>query len=196
MRMRGLALGQGCLLIALVLAACSSPVSLIQKSTPEPAVPPTPQALEEKLLGEMAERICPTPDNADEIDPYERYFTTGEGSYSFVCYPAMGHSVTVTLRRFASEEGAEAGFQSAPGRGPVEELDRYPVSDWEEQYPSFPDGRAEYRVRLLQVGRWLIEIRSFDDTHFLIAPDPREASVAVLQVFREYGLAPAPDGSP
>jgi hypothetical protein len=178
--------------MVVVLAACASPVSLIREATPGPAVAPTSQAIEGMLLHEMAERICPYPDNEAMID----FYTTEGGAYSFVCYPAMGHSVTVTLQRFADPAGAEAGFGSAPGLGPVKELQGFPVSDWEEQHLSFPGGRAEIRVRLLQVGRWLIGIRSFDDTHFLIAPDPQEASIAILEVVREHGLVPALNESP
>jgi hypothetical protein len=144
------------------------------------------------LLREIAARLCPSPDDGRVID----YYTTEGGDYSFVCYPATGHSVTVSLQRFADAASAEAGFRATPGLGVVEEIEGFPVSDWEEQHPSFPGGRAEYRVRLLQVGQWLVRIRSFDDTHFLIAPEPREASVTVLQVFRESGLLPRLDDSP
>jgi hypothetical protein len=171
-------------LMVLVVAACTSPPSWIREATPEPAVAPTSEAIEGLLLHEIAERLCPFPDTPGAID----YYTTEGGAYSFVCYPATGHSVTVTLQRFPDPAGAEVGFQAAPGIGPIEELDGFPVTDWQEQHPSFPGGRAEYRLRLMQVGQWLIGIRSFDDTHFLIAPDPHEASLAILQVFREHGL--------
>lgn len=166
------------LLMALVLAACAGP-----------SVAPTSQADEGMLLREVAARLCPFLDEPGVID----YYTTEGGTYSFVCYPATGHSITVTLQRHADGAGAEAAFQAAPGLGPVKELEGFPVSDWQEQHPSFPGGRAEYRVRLLQMGRWLIGIRSFDDTHFLIAPDPREASVGILQVLRESDLVPGLD---
>lgn len=196
MRMGRVGLGQGCLLIVLVLAACGSPGSLTPETPAGTAPAPTPQATEEELLQQMAKRICPYPDDPDRIDPYERYFTTGDSTPSFTCYPATGHSITVTLRRFADPARAEAEFQSVPELGPVGELDGFPVSDWQEQHPSFPGGRYEVRVRLVQAGPWLISIRSFDDTHFLIAPDPREASLEVLQVLREQGLAPASEERP
>jgi hypothetical protein len=144
----------------------------------------------------MAARICPYPDSEDKIDPYERYFSTGESAPSFTCYPTTGHSITVALRRFADPARAEAEFQAAPELGPVAELDGFPVSDWQEHHPSFPGERYEVRVRLLQAGPWLISIRSFDDTHFMIAPDPREVSLAILQVLREQGLAPASEERP
>lgn len=144
----------------------------------------------------MAKRICPYPDKPDKIDPYQRYFIIEDRTYSFICYPSMDHSITVTIRRFADPARAEAGFRSAPELGPAKELHSFPVSDWQEQHPSFPGGRYEYRVRLLQVGQWLIWIRSFDDTHFLIAPDPRLASITILQVIRDHGPPAILDGSP
>jgi hypothetical protein len=202
MRVSHLGWGQGCLLIVVALAACGSPAASMTEAipteatgamgaagpTPGPALAPTSQAIEEVLLHQVAERICPYPDNPEKIDPYERYFTAGDPKYSFICYPAMGHSITVTMERFADAARAGAGFPSATEPGPAKELDGFPVADWQEHHPSFPGGRYEYRVRLLQVGHWLIWIRSFDDTHFLIAPDPHEASLAILQVFREHGL--------
>jgi hypothetical protein len=196
MRMGRVGLGQVCLLIVLVLAACEGQEALTPEATPESALAPTTQGVEEVLLQQMAERICPYPDDEEEIDPYERYFTTGDGTPTFTCYPATGHSITVTLRRFADPARAEAEFQAVPELGPVAELEGFAVSDWQEQHPSFPGGRTEVRVRLLQAGPWLISIRSFDDTHFLIAPDPRKASLAILQVLREQRLAPASEERP
>jgi hypothetical protein len=54
------------------------------------------------------------------------------------------------------------------------------------------DGRYEYRVRLLQAGPWLIWVRSFDDTGYLVAPDPGPASETILQVIQEHGLRESP----
>ena len=141
----------------------------------------------------MGERICPYPGEPDRIDPYERYFTSDDPVFRFVCYQATSHSITVTIRRFADPAEAQAEFEAARPPGPVMEFRGFPASDWQEQHPSFPDGRYEYRVRLLQAGPWLIWVRSFDDTHFLVAPDPREASIAIVEVVREHGLAPTFD---
>lgn len=212
-------LGPCCLLIVLVLTACGHPATATPtqigspgaagpSSTPRhaptataepvsgPALTPTSPTVEEMLLQKIAERICPSPQKPDEIDPYERYFNTGDRVAIFTCYPAAGHSITVTIRPFADPRKAQAGFEAARAPGSVEEVDGFPTSDWQEHHPSFPGGRFEYRVRLLRAGAWLIEVRSFDDTHFLIAPDPREASEAILQVVREYGLQPILDEDP
>ena len=114
----------------------------------------------------------------------------------FTCYPAAGHSITVTVRRFGDAAEAQAVFESAPVPGPASEPHGIPTSDWLEQHPSSPGGRFEYRVRLLRTGPFLIEIRSFDDTHFLIAPEPREVSDAVLQMVREHELQPSLEEAP
>jgi hypothetical protein len=195
-----LRLRQGCFLLLLLLVACASPGTGPTGATPTElarvtgaAVSPEPQALEPRLLEEIAGRICPYPQDPGRIDPYERDFSAKDGVYTFACYPATGHSVTLTMQRFADPAGAQAEFQSAAAPAPAGEFHGFPVSDWQEQHPSFPNGRFEYRVRLLQVGAWLISVRSFDDTHFLIAPDPRAVSETVLQVFAEHGVQPTSD---
>ena len=166
------------------------------QATPGQSLTPASQATEDRLLQQIAERICPYPSRADAIDPYERYFRTGERIHIFTCYPAAGHSITVTVRRFGDAAEAQAEFESAPAPGPASEPHGIPTSDWLEQHPSFPGGRFEYRVRLLRTGPFLIEIRSFDDTHFLIAPEPREVSDAVLQMVREHELQPSLEEAP
>lgn len=203
MRLGHQGLGQCCLLLLLLLVACESPAARMAEATriqtdspTEAGSPATPQAVEETLLYEIAGRICPYPDRADKIDPYERYFTIKDPVFTLICYPAAGHSTTVTIRRFADPAEARAEFESVAAPGSAEDYLGFPVSDWEEQHPSFPDGRYEYRVRLMQAGPWLIWVRSFDDTHFLIARDPREASIAILQVVKEHGLPPILDEPP
>jgi hypothetical protein len=185
-----LGLGKCCLLIVWAVAACGSPATLAV-----PTVVPTPRVVEERLLDQIAEDICPYPDDPDRIDPYERYFTSNDPAYTLVCYPAAGHSITVTIRRFAGPAEAQAEFESAREPEPAQAIDGFPSADWQEHHPSFPGGRHEVRVRLLQAGPWLIRIESFDDTHFLIAPDPREASFAVVQAIKEHGFPPEPEGA-
>jgi hypothetical protein len=182
--------GKFCLLIVWAVAACKGPATLAV-----PTGAPTPRVVEERLLGQIAQEVCPYPDDPDRIDPYERYFTSNDPAYTLVCYPAAGHSLTVTIRRFTGPAEALAEFESARDPGPAQEIDGFPTSDWQEHHPSFPGGRHEIRVRLLQAGPWLIRIESFDDTHFLIAPDPREASVAVVHAVEQHGFPPDPEGT-
>jgi hypothetical protein len=182
-RMLRLRWGKCCLLIVWAVAACGSHATVAL-----PTGVPTPRVVEERLLDQIAEDVCPYPDDPGRIDPYERYFTSDDPTYTFVCYPAAGHSLTVTFRRFLEPAEAMAEFQSAGARGLPQEVQGFPALDWQEQHPSFPGGRLEVRVRLLQAGPWLIRIESFDDTHFLIAPDPREASVTVVQAVKEHGF--------
>jgi hypothetical protein len=179
------------LLIVWAVVACRTSATV--------AVPtgvPAPRAVEERLLDQIAAEVCPYPDDPGRIDPYERYFTSDDPAYTLVCYPAAGHSLTVTIRRFAGPAEALAEFASAAGPGPALDVQGFPASDWQEHHPSFPGGRKEIRVRLLQAGPWLIRIESFDDTHFLIAPDPREVSLAVIQAVKEHGFLPEPAATP
>jgi hypothetical protein len=181
--------GKKYLLILWAVAAWGGPATVAV-----PTGAPAPRAVEERLLDQIAAGVCPYSDDPSRIDPYERYFTSNDPTYTFVCYPAAGHSLTVTIRRLAGPAEALAEFESAGARGLALEVQGFPASDWQEQYPSFPDGRQEIRVRLLQAGPWLIRIESFDDTHFLIAPDPREESAVVVQAVKEHGLPPDIEG--
>jgi hypothetical protein len=128
--------------------------------------------------------------------PYERYFTEGDPSYRFVCYAATSHSVTIGVRRFADAAAAQAQFEAEKPLVPVDESDGFAAVDWQEQDPSFPGGREEHRLCLMQAGAWLVRIHSFDDTDYLIAPDPRKASLDVFAAIRKVGLLPPPEVSP
>jgi hypothetical protein len=143
-RMLHLGLGKCCLLIVWAVAACGSPATVAV-----PTGAPTPRVVEQRLLDQIAEDTCPYPDDPGRIDPYERYFTANDPTYTFVCYPAAGHSLTVTIRRFAGPAEAQAEFESAGAHGLALEVQGFPTSDWQEQHPSFPGGRQEIRVRLL-----------------------------------------------
>ncbi len=183
--------GKCFLLIVLALTSCGAASTAVV-----PPGAPTPSAVEERLLSQIAEEICPYPDDPGRIDPFERYFTSNDPFYSLVCYPATGHSLTVTIRRFAGPAHAMAEFESGGTRGLRQEVQGFPASDWEEDYPSFPGGRKEVRVRLMQAGSWLIRIEAFDDTRFQIAPDPRDVSQAVVRAVKEQGSPAGPEGSP
>ena len=178
------------LLIVWAVAACRNPATV-----GVPTGLPTSRAIEERLLDQIASDVCPYPDDPGRIDLYERYFTSDDPAYTLVCYPAAGHSLTVTIRRFAGPAEALAELSSAAAPGPALEVQGFPASDWHEHHPSFPGGREEVRVRLLQAGPWLIRTESFDDTHFLVAPDPREASLAVIQAVKEHGFPPGPEAA-
>lgn len=158
--------------------------------TPEASGTPLSWPIEVVLLYAIAEKVCPYPKDPDQIDFYRRYFYTDSPPFRFDCTPAEGHIVTVAVRRFADASTALAEFDADRPPGPVSESDFFRAADWQEQYPSFPGGREEIRVRLMQTGVWVVSIRSFDDTHFLIAPDPRQVSQDVFDAIVSLGEVP------
>jgi hypothetical protein len=97
------------------------------------------------------------------------------------------------MERLAGPVEARAALDTARGDNPLQEFHGFAASVWQEQHPSFPDERNEYRVWAWQAGRWLIEVRAFDDTPYLIAPDPETVSEAIYQVATERGLFLVPD---
>jgi hypothetical protein len=183
--------GKCWLFILWAVAACMFPATLAG-----PTTSPPPHVVEEELLDQIAEQFCPHADEPGRIDTYERYVTSSHPTSELICYPATGHSLAVTIQRSAGSAEALAELESVAPEGPVHEIEGFPSSGWQEDHPSFPGGREEVRVRLLQAGPWLIRIESFDDTHFLIAPDPRQVSVAVVRAVKERGLPPDAEGSP
>ena len=87
MRMLRLSWSKKCLLILWAVAACGGPATVAV-----PTGAPAPRAVEERLLDQISEGVCPHPEDPSRIDPYERYFTSDDPAYTFICYPAAGHS--------------------------------------------------------------------------------------------------------
>ncbi|MCX7854972.1 MAG: hypothetical protein N2556_03175 [Anaerolineae bacterium] len=108
--------------------------------------------------------------------------------YGLSCSPAAGHSTAAILQWFSSESDAQGAFEARRAGRPLEEFHEFPLAIWDEDHPSFPGGQKEYRIWLWQAQHWLIEVRAFDDTHFIIAPDPGRVSEAIYQAGVEYGL--------
>lgn len=151
-------------------------------SAPETSCTPSSRLDEVMLLNAITERVCPYPKDPEQIDFYRRHLYTTPPIYRLDCSPAEGHVVTIVVRRFAEPSAALAEFDAERPSGPVDGSDGFLAIDWQEQDPSFPGGREEVRRRYMQVGVWVVSIRSFDDTHFLIAPDPRDLSRTIFEV--------------
>jgi hypothetical protein len=156
---------------------------------------PVPREVAETVLQKVAVLVCPDYPDPDNPDFY-RDFSATDTTYSFQCRPATGHSTTATLRWFSNQSEALAAFEARREGNTVAEFYGLPLSAWDEDYPSFPGGRKEYRVWLWQTQQWLIEVRAFDDTHYIIAPDPETVSEAIYQVGLDHRLFTIGDGSP
>ena len=162
-----------------LLAACSGGIL---------TATPSPRDDAEAVLRAVAERACPYPDDPDEIDLYIRHFTETDSAYMFACSPAMGHDTVAKLSWFGNQDEAYSAFEDRREADADELFHNLPLAVREKDHPSFPGGRKEYQTWLWQAQEWLIEVRAFDDTHFLIAPDPETFSEFIYQVGVERGL--------
>jgi hypothetical protein len=165
-------------LMSWVLVACDAVVT--------PATP-TPREVVEIVLREAASLACPDYGDEDNTDFYRRFSMT-DTVLMFECTPATGHYTSARLWWFSDPSEARAAFETRNEGDTVQEFHEFPLAVWEEDYPSFPGGRKEYRIWLWQVQGWLIEVRAFDDTHYITAPDPETVSETIYQVGVEHGL--------
>ena len=133
------------------------------------------------VLRATAELICPHLDAPGELE----FATTG---YGFHCATAAGHGTNVRLEEFGSEAEAQAAFNAGREENSVEEFHGFPLSVRGEDNPSLPGGREEYRIWHWTAGRWVVEIRAFDDTPYLVAPNPEGVSEVLYQMGIEHGL--------
>ena len=133
------------------------------------------------VLRAAAELTCPHLDGPGELE----FDTTG---YGFHCATAAGHGTSVALVEYGSEAEARAAFDTGREGDSVKEFHGFPLSVRSEDNPSLPGEREEYRIWHWTADRWLVEIRAFDDTPYLIAPNPEEISEALYQLGIEHGL--------
>ena len=180
-------LGFVIILIIIALSGCCCSLASVLESVAGTrfSATPTPTDPMEMVLQQAAVRACPL---SGPGEPHIPEVAVYETAYRFVCIAATGHETSVRFDRFAHQAEAKAAFDSTRADIPIQYFHGFPLSVWQEQYPSFPGGREEYRVWLWQADRWLVSVRAFDDTHFITAPDPQTVSEAIYQVAVEHGL--------
>ena len=140
---------------------------------------------EEIVLQQTVEFICPSSD-----EPLvSQSFSIGV-VYSVFCAPSPGHSTVVRMERFRTKYEAKADFDNIRGGRPVQDFHGYLLSVWHEDHPSLAARNDEYSIWLWQPDRWLIKVTAFDDTDYLIAPDPSTVSEAIYRFATELNLFP------
>ena len=140
---------------------------------------------EEIVLQHTVEFICPSSDEP----MVSQSFSMGV-VYSVFCAPSPGHSTVVRMERFRNRDEAKADFDNVRGGHPVQDFHGYLLSVWYEDHPSLPGKNDEYCIWLWQPDRWLIKVSAFDDTDYLIAPDPSTVSEAIYRFATEQSLFP------
>jgi hypothetical protein len=163
----------------------------VPEPTPEPIATneTTAAAIKtaETVLREIAETVCPIPAGLNDNSLYHRFSST-DTTAQFECSPAAGHSTVTTMSWFGSLDEADAAFAARREERMVTEFHGFPLLMWEEDHPSFPGGRKESQIWLWQADQWLIEIYTFDDTNFEIAPGPERVADAIYRVGQKHDL--------
>jgi hypothetical protein len=179
----------GCLVLVIGIAVVVRPVALRATPTPIPAasrlparsITPTATPVftqtEMLVLLQVAQRVC-----CKSSYPCGRGLYARETGYSLSCWVAAGHSSSVEIQRFPDRAAAHAAFEKARGNNPVERFHSYPATAWQYDENPTPGGLPmRHRQHAWQADRWLIIAGAFDDTHFAIAPEPKEVSEIVYQ---------------
>jgi hypothetical protein len=90
--------------------------------------------------------------------------------------------VSVEIRRLRDEAEARAAFEKARGNNPVERFHGYLAATWQyDENPTNAGFPMRHRQHAWQADRWLVVAGAFDDTHYAIAPEPKEVSEIVYQ---------------
>jgi hypothetical protein len=119
-------------------------------------------AAEELILRRIADRRClhyslGRPDIPIYID---------KTSYGFGCAVSAGHSIAARITRYADAAAAQDAFTLARGENSLGSFHGYPAYEWSG--PSYPPPMTEHGYSY-QIDRWVIWMRSQDDTHFWAA---------------------------
>ena len=172
-----------------LVAAMDTPTARRATPTPIPAASQLPARsiiptatlaftqTEMLVLQQVAQRVC-----CGYSLPCNQQFYARETHYSFGCWAAAGHSASVEIQRLRDEAEAHAAFETARGNNPVERFHGNPAATWQyDQNPDNPGFPMRHRQHAWQVDRWLIIVSAFDDTHYVLAPEPAEVSEIVFQ---------------
>lgn len=169
-------------------ATATATVTLTPSSTPTLSA----QDLRIRDVIEFASDSCPPPDNVGPFLTIE----CSSGRCSFACQFLSGHGGVATLQRFASSGEASAAFDAYARDNVRTELHGLAASFWEGEFPisGVPGGSSHRGV--FRSDCWLASAYAYDDTHFLLAPQPGESLELVYEratasgLFAECDLAP------
>ena len=155
-----------------VIAAPTRPTE-----TPTATMTPHPEA-EMRVLQLIAQQSCGLGYPPPRLEKQGALYILG-------CTLAAGHFTSITIQRFDNSTQALALFGDSLKGHPIQDWNGYPISAWQEPFqPSW----GTNRILIWQAERWLIQITSFDDTHYQIALDPAQAAESLRQLAIQQGL--------
>jgi len=131
---------------------------------------------------DFAAQLCPRPDSTGP------YLTVGcdASSCSFDCSWYSGHAGTASLTRYDSAAAAATVFADIDH--PRSDFLGWPASFWTAPFPyPRPEGGSSHHG-IFHAGCWLVRADAYDDTHFLIAPQPEQTLQRLHEKALELGL--------
>ena len=166
-------------------ASSTVPTGETSNQTPASSGTSAATATEKEMLvlEQAAQLLCPSP----QPNPFSSPQLVAEGNlYRLSCIFAAGHATNVSIERFSSPAEAQTAFRAAMLDHVSQDYHGYPASAWDQPSASAPDGKE--RIWIWQADRWLIQIRSFDDTAYTTALDPGQAAEVLRGIAIERGL--------
>ena len=140
-------------------------------------------ANEMSVLHQSAQVLCP----ARPANAFSSPQLASEGNvYRLACIFGAGHDTSISMERFKSQTEAESAFRAATLGHPSRDYHGSPAAAWEQPASLAPEGKE--RIWIGQVARWLIRIKSFDDTAYAVTPDPGEVAETLYRNATALGM--------
>ena len=153
---------------------------------PPPTTTPVFTETEMLVLQRVADALC-----CASWQPCNQNYFVKDTLYGFGCFVAAGHHTGVQIQRFPSEAQAGAALDALRKDNPIQSFHGYQAVVWQyDQNPDNPGFPMRHRHHAWQAGCWLIDSSSFDDTHYVIAPDPQSVSEIVYREAKTRCLFP------
>jgi hypothetical protein len=105
------------------------------------------------------------------------------------CTAAAGHGTAIRIQRYPRATDAKAAFKAKCEDQSLQPFHGFQACEWQfDERPENPQMPLRHRYQAWVADRWLVIVEAFDDTHFVIAPEPEEVSEAVYQAAQAAGL--------
>jgi hypothetical protein len=179
----------GCVVIDLLVGGVANALygcPLTPVPTPSvatPTVPPTPASVVAALESVLYAECHPV----SGVPAFWNVYATQQG-YTISCQAHRdSHETVGDLVRYEDADAAARGFADAGQAGEPFAFHELPAAYWE--FPHWLQLGGLERYLVWQLGCWVVTVHNFDDTHFLIAPQPAPFSEAILAAAGDLLLA-------
>ncbi len=181
--------------LAVVLVLMAGTAVMSQGKTPEarPIPPSNPQTSLGSAITDTELVVLETGVRAVLTATIPCTFTGAEGSYTFECIIAAGHSNSGSVFRLEDENEAQAIFEAVAGERPRSCIYGYDAAEWQESEGTEPGLPMLSRRHISWASRWLFQFEAFDDTGIEVAAAPRDLAEAVYVAAGDEGLFPLGD---